>query len=158
MSAPRHHAIAADCVFDGTTVHRNGAVVIEGARIAAVVPRNELPATMSVRALPDGAWLAPGFIDVQVNGGGDVLFNDTPTPEGIRTIAAAHRQFGTTALLPTLISDTPEKMKCALAAVEGLVETEPSIIGIHLEGPFLSPERPGVHRHIRAPTLPRRVR
>ena len=72
---------------------------------------------MPVRALPGGAWLAPGFIDVQVNGGGDVLFNDEPTAEGIAAIAAAHRRFGTTALLPTLISDTPEKMRAALAAV-----------------------------------------
>ena len=67
--------------------------------------------------MPDGVWLAPGFIDIQVNGGGDVLFNDTPTAAGIRTIAAAHRRFGTTSFLPTLISDTPEKMKDALDAV-----------------------------------------
>jgi N-acetylglucosamine-6-phosphate deacetylase len=105
-------------------------------------------------ALPDGAWLVPGFIDVQVNGGGDVLFNEEPTPDGIRAIAAAHRRFGTTALLPTLITDTPERMLSALAAIEALVDTEPSILGIHLEGPFLSPERPGVHavRHIRTPS------
>jgi len=148
------HAIAADCVFDGTAVHRNAAVVIEGPRIAAVVPQDELAASMSIHAVPEGAWLAPGFVDVQVNGGGDVLFNDTPTPEGMRAIAAAHRRFGTTALLPTLITDTPEKMKAALAAAAALADTEPSIVGIHLEGPFLSPERPGVHdlRHIRAPT------
>jgi N-acetylglucosamine-6-phosphate deacetylase len=146
------HAIAADRVFDGTVVQRNAAVVIKGPRIVAVVPRNELTASISIRTLPDGAWLAPGFIDVQVNGGGDVLFNDVPTAERLRAIAAAHRRFGTTALLPTLISDTPEKMKAALAAVESVIDSEPSIIGIHLEGPFLSPEKPGVHRHIRAPT------
>jgi N-acetylglucosamine-6-phosphate deacetylase len=154
MSAPSKHAIAADCVFDGTVVRRNAAVVVEGSCVAAVVPRAELGASMPVRALPEGAWLAPGFIDLQVNGGGDVLFNDMPTPEGIRAIAAAHRKFGTTTLLPTLITDAPEKTKAALAAVETLIETEPGIIGIHLEGPFLSPEKPGVHdlRHIRAPT------
>ena len=111
MNAPTQHAVAADCVFDGTVVQRNAAVVIEGPRIAAVVPRTELSATIPIRDMPDGAWLAPGFIDVQVNGGGDVLFNDTPTADGIRAIAAAHRKFGTTALLPTLISDTPEKMR-----------------------------------------------
>ncbi|MPZ57225.1 MAG: N-acetylglucosamine-6-phosphate deacetylase [Rhizobiales bacterium] len=154
MSTPTQHAVAADWVFDGATVRRGAAVVIEGPRIAAVVPRTELPATLPLRSLPDGAWLAPGFIDVQVNGGGDVLFNDIPTAAGIRAIAAAHRRFGTTALLPTLISDAPEKTERALAAVEELAGTEPSIIGIHLEGPFLSPERPGVHdlRHIRPPT------
>ena len=154
MSAPGQHAIAADCVFDGTAVRFDAAVVVERRRIAAVLARRELPNSMSIRTIPAGAWLVPGFIDVQVNGGGDVLFNDLPTAEGIRAIAAAHRKFGTTALLPTLISDTPEKMESALAAVEELVDAEPSIIGIHLEGPFLSPEKPGVHavRHLRRPT------
>jgi N-acetylglucosamine-6-phosphate deacetylase len=154
MSTATQHAVAADYVFDGAVVRRNAAVVIDGARIVAVAPRTEAPATMAMRALPDGVWLAPGFIDVQVNGGGDVLFNDTPTAEGIRAIAAAHRRFGTTALLPTLITDTPEKMTAALAAIQQLVDADPSIIGIHLEGPFLSPERPGVHdlRYIRVPT------
>lgn len=154
MSPPTPHAIAADYVFDGAVVHRNAAVVIDGAGIVALAPRTEAPATMPVRALPDGAWLAPGFIDVQVNGGGDVLFNDMPTVEGIRTIAAAHRKFGTTALLPTLITDTPEKMRTAIAAVQELVDADPGILGIHLEGPFISPERPGVHeqRYIRVPT------
>jgi N-acetylglucosamine-6-phosphate deacetylase len=104
--------------------------------------------------LPDNAWLAPGFIDIQVNGGGDVLFNDAPTPNGIRTIAAAHRKFGTTSLLPTLISDSAEKMAAACDAVEQLVGVDPSILGIHLEGPFLSPEKAGVHdpRALRQPT------
>src|SRR5262249_17906655 len=128
MSAPMQQAIVAECVFDGTTVRRNAAVVIEGPRIAAVVPRGELASSMPARILPEGLWLAPGFVDVQVNGGGDVLFNDMPTPAGMRAIAAAHRRYGTTALLPTLISDTPEKMKAALAALEQLHDTEPSII------------------------------
>jgi N-acetylglucosamine-6-phosphate deacetylase len=154
MSASRQHAVAADCIFDGTLVRRDAAVVIEGTRIAAVVLRSELPTSVPVRVLPAGAWLAPGFIDVQVNGGGDVLFNDVPTVEGLRSIVAAHRRFGTTALLPTLISDTPDKMQAALAAVQEIIDEEPSIIGIHLEGPFLSPEKPGVHdrRYIRRPT------
>jgi N-acetylglucosamine-6-phosphate deacetylase len=151
MSAQQ--AIAADHVFDGAVVHRNAAVVIDGTQIAGIVPRTELPSTMAVRAF-DGAWLAPGFIDIQVNGGGDVLFNDSPTPEGIATIAAAHRRFGTTGLLPTLISDTPEKMRAGLAAVDAIMAREPGVLGIHLEGPFLSPEKPGVHdlRVIRKPT------
>ena len=154
MSAPGQHAIAADCVFDGTAVRRDAAVAVEGTRIAAVLPRSELPNSMSIRTIPAGAWLVPGFIDVQVNGGGDVLFNDLPTAEGIRAIAAAHRRFGTTALLPTLISDTSEKMESALAAVSELVDAEPSVVGIHLEGPFLSPEKPGVHAvpRLRRPT------
>ena len=72
-----------------------------------VAAQRNVPAAMPTRTLAGGAWLAPGFIDVQVNGGGDVLFNDEPTPEGIAAIVAAHRRFGTTALLPTLITDTP---------------------------------------------------
>ena len=85
-----------------------------------------------------------------MNGGGDVLFNDEPTAEGIAAIAAAHRKFGTTALLPTLISDTPEISAKAIAAVAAAHAAMPSVLGIHLEGPFLSPERPGVHNPQRA--------
>jgi N-acetylglucosamine-6-phosphate deacetylase len=154
MSTPKVHAVAADFLFDGTAVQRDAAVVIEGASIAAVVSKADLSTTVATYELADGAWLAPGFIDVQVNGGGDVLFNNAPTAEGIHAIVAAHRKFGTTALLPTLITDTPEKMRAALAVVDDLASSNSGVIGIHLEGPFISPERPGVHdpRFIRAPT------
>jgi N-acetylglucosamine-6-phosphate deacetylase len=147
-------ALIADFVFDGVAVRRGAAVVMEGAKITGVLPASELPRSIPTRSLPDGAWLAPGFIDVQVNGGGNVLFNDQPTVDGIRAIAAAHRRFGTTSLLPTLISDAPEKTNSALSAVSELVGRDPSILGIHLEGPFLSPEKPGVHslQYIRDPT------
>jgi N-acetylglucosamine-6-phosphate deacetylase len=148
------HAVAASHVFDGDLLQRDAAVVIAGTDIVGVVPRAHVPSGTPVRSVPDGAWLAPGFIDLQVNGGGDVLLNDDPSPHGIRVLAAAHRRFGTTALLPTLISDTKEKTRAALDAVAAVVETDPSVVGIHLEGPFISPERPGVHdvRAIRAPT------
>jgi N-acetylglucosamine-6-phosphate deacetylase len=138
-------ALAANFVFDGETLHRDHTVIIEGERILRLVPEGEIPGSMTVQRMPDGAWLAPGFIDVQVNGGGDVLFNDSPTPEGIAAIVAAHRRFGTTALLPTLITDTPEKMRLARAAVAAAMPQEPGVLGVHFEGPFLSPERPGVH-------------
>lgn len=154
MSSRTQHAVAADHLFDGTRLHRDAAVVIEGPQIIAVAPRSELPAGLSIQTLPDGTWLAPGFVDLQVNGGGDVLFNEVPTVEGIRAIAAAHRRFGTTSFLPTLISNSPDKMKSAWDAVQQLVDVEPGVIGIHFEGPFLSPEKPGVHaqRYIRSPT------
>jgi N-acetylglucosamine-6-phosphate deacetylase len=145
MNEPKRHAIAAGNVFDGWTRHKDAAVVVEGSLIVGVVPQSELPLGLEVRKLPAEVWLAPGFIDLQVNGGGDVLFNNSPTPEAIRAIAAAHRKFGTTALLPTFITDTCEKMTVAFAAAESLTESEPGILGIHLEGPFLSSEKAGVH-------------
>src|ERR1044072_8016035 len=114
MNRPELHAIAADHVFDGAVVRERTAVVVDDDRIADLVATTDLPRTISVRPLPQGAWLAPGFIDLQVNGGGDVLLNDEPTVQGIRTIAAAHRKRGTTGLLPTLISDSAEKMRLAL--------------------------------------------
>jgi N-acetylglucosamine-6-phosphate deacetylase len=145
MSEPTRHAVVASTVFDGEECRRDYAVVIEGAQIAALVPRHELPPSMPAIVLPEGAWLAPGFIDVQVNGGGDILFNDEPTVDGIAAIAAAHRKFGTTSLLPTLITDTPDKMRAALEAAGKAAATNPSVAGIHIEGPFISPEKPGIH-------------
>jgi N-acetylglucosamine-6-phosphate deacetylase len=153
MSQRVPHAIAADYVFDGTVVRERTAVIVDGSRILDVVPTTDLPRTISIRALPEGAWLAPGFIDLQVNGGGDVLFNDQPTMQGACTIAGAHRKFGTTGLLPTLITDSSEKMRLALDAANTVVSREPGVLGVHLEGPYLSPEKPGVHdpRQIRRP-------
>jgi len=145
MTTGTRHVIAADTVFDGAKLHRDCAVVIDGTDIAGLVPRCEVPPATPVRAMPQGIWLAPGFIDVQVNGGGDVLFNDNPTPEGIAAIVAAHRRFGTTGLLPTLISDTAAKMRIASDAIAAASRLCPGVLGIHFEGPFLSPERAGVH-------------
>ena len=94
-----------------------------------------------------GGVLAAGFVDVQVNGGGGVLLNDSPTPAGVATMAQAHRAFGTTALLPTLITDDIATTRAAIAAVlAALAAGVPGVAGIHLEGPVLGPKRPGVHR------------
>ena len=144
MSVKRF-AIAADTVFDGAEIRRNCAVLVADGRIEAVGAHGELTPDIEVHALAEGAWLAPGFIDVQVNGGGDVLFNDAPNVEEIAKIAAAHRRFGTTSLLPTLITDTDEKMQAARDAVAAAVGTVPGVLGIHFEGPFLSPDKSGVH-------------
>ena len=153
MSQPVRYAVAADHLFDGTALDDDCAVLIDGGEIAQLVGRDDIPRGILVHDLPTGAWLAPGFIDVQVNGGGDVLFNDQPTPAGIAAITAAHRRFGTTGLLPTLISDTPEKMRAARDAVSEAMRSNPSVLGIHFEGPFLSADRPGAHdpRMIRRP-------
>jgi N-acetylglucosamine-6-phosphate deacetylase len=145
MSTPKRHAVAADSVFDGITVRHNSAVLIEGQQIVGVASRKGLPEDLPVKELPEGVWLAPGFVDVQVNGGGDKSFNNDTTPAAIAAIGAAHRQFGTTSFLPTLITDTDEKMKQAIAAVQTAMKTLPGVLGIHLEGPFLSKEKPGIH-------------
>ena len=141
----QRYAVGASQIFDGAMTHANCAVIVEDGRIAALMSRREVPAGLARHELPDGAWLAPGFIDVQVNGGGDVLFNNEPTPEGIMKIAAAHRRFGTTGLLPTLITDSDEKMRAARTAVDAAMPMQPGVLGIHFEGPFLSSEKAGVH-------------
>jgi N-acetylglucosamine-6-phosphate deacetylase len=153
MNEPAPYAVASDHLFDGAALHDDCAVLIDGGEVAQLLGRDAIPRGVPVQDLPTGAWLAPGFIDLQVNGGGDVLFNDEPTPAGIAAIAAAHRRFGTTGLLPTLISDTREKMRAARDAVSEAMRSNPSVLGIHFEGPFLSPDRPGVHdpRMVRRP-------
>ncbi len=94
----------------------------------------------------DGGLLAPGFVDCQVNGGGGVLFNDQPDLAGIRAIAGAHRAFGTTGLLPTLISTDLDTMTAAAAAVAAARQKEtPGVLGLHFEGPYLNPTRKGAH-------------
>src|SRR5260221_7999196 len=131
-------------LFDGETIRDGHAVVIDGERIAAVVPEAGLDAALPRQRL--AGLLAPGFVDVQVNGGGGVLFNDQPTLAGIRAIGAAHRRFGTTGFLPTLITDRPARMAEAVAAArDALAARVPGALGIHLEGPFISPERKGAH-------------
>lgn len=121
------------------------AVLIRDGRIADIVSNDAIPRDVDKRAL-GGALLAPGFIDLQVNGGGGVMFNDRPTVDGIRAIGTAHRRFGTTGFLPTLISDKPGTIPVAIAAVRQAMEQRvPGVLGIHIEGPFLNVARKGVH-------------
>src|SRR5260221_3102930 len=139
------HAVLADRVFDGHRWHADAAVLIRDGRILGLGPWGEVPADWPQTRLPAGAFLAPGFVDLQVNGGGGVLLNDQPTADGMRAIARAHRRYGTTACLPTLITDTREHMRAAITAARSLAGTD-GILSLHLEGPFISPRRPGVHR------------
>lgn len=129
------------------------AVLVADGRIHGLVATQAIPASAQTHDL-SGQTLLPGFIDCQVNGGGGVLLNDQPNVQGIRTIGAAHRRFGTTGFLPTLISDSIDQMRAAVAAVDAAItEGVPGVLGIHLEGPFLSRERRGVHdaRFLHAP-------
>jgi N-acetylglucosamine-6-phosphate deacetylase len=124
----------------------NQTVVVDGSRITAIHMDDEAKADTDRLVDLNGCLLLPGFIDVQVNGGGGVLLNAEPTVEGIRTIATTHRRFGTTGLLPTLITDELDVVRRAIAAVDEAIEMGvPGVLGIHLEGPYLSPERKGAH-------------
>ena len=138
-------AILAQRIFDGRRWHRRSAALVEGNRLVGLVPWDSIPGDYLRHNLPEGTFLAPGFVDLQVNGGGGVLLNDQPTVEGMLTIARAHRRYGTTSCLPTLITDTPEKMQRAIAAALAAAGQE-GIVGLHLEGPFINPSRAGVHR------------
>ena len=132
-------------VFDGEQIRDGLAVIIDGARITAVCAEADIPAGVECRKL-NGGLLAPGFIDVQVNGGGGALLNDNPSLETVRRIAASHRAFGTTGLLPTVITDAPAVLAGAIAAVKAArADDVPGILGIHIEGPFLDAERKGAH-------------
>ena len=121
------------------------AVLLSGGLIAGVVEVKEAPSGYARRDL-GGGWLLPGFIDSQVNGGGGVMFNDAPTVASIRAIGAAHRPFGVTGFLPTLISTELATIRQAIEATrQAIAEGVPGLLGLHIEGPFLSAQRKGIH-------------
>jgi len=138
------HWLAPDRLFDGRSIIGGQAVLISGERISAVLPESE--------AVRHGApiWrtpgvLAPGYFDIQINGGGGVLFNDSPTVEGLAAIGETHRRLGTTSWMPTLITDTVEKME---RAGEATLDARGrfGVVGLHYEGPHISKVRKGTHK------------
>ena len=131
-------AISADRIFDGYRWHDDAVLLIDRGMIQCIAPRDQAACAWPTEVMPPGTVLAPGFIDLQVNGGGGILLNDDPTPEAMRAIARAHRRYGTTSCLPTLISDTRAKAAAAIAAARSMDGTD-GILGLHLEGPFISP-------------------
>jgi N-acetylglucosamine-6-phosphate deacetylase len=136
---------------NGTILRPDGfstgqAVLVQDGYISAIVDAAGAQARAAAPVDLAGGMLLPGYIDVQVNGGGGVLFNDSPTVEGIRQIAAAHARFGTTGFLPTLISDDEAVVARAIAAVDAAIAAGvPGVLGIHIEGPYLNQARKGVH-------------
>tara|TARA_R110000751_G_scaffold123779_1_gene224797 strand:+ start:303 stop:1460 length:1158 start_codon:yes stop_codon:yes gene_type:complete len=138
-------AIRGARIFDGETWHEDAALVVSGGRVTAIVAEAEIPADAELVS-SGGGILVPGFVDLQVNGGGGVMLNDQPTVEGLRTICRAQARFGTTALLPTLITDTPETTAAVIAAGrQAVAQNMPGFAGLHLEGPHLSLARKGAH-------------
>ena len=139
------HALCGARVFTGERFLEGHMVLVEGARIVDIVPAVGVPGGCPRHELGGGV-LAPGFIDAQVNGGGGVLFNASRTAGGAVAIAAAHARYGSTGLLPTFITDAPERQAAAVAAIrEAVAAQAPGILGIHLEGPFLAQARKGAH-------------
>lgn len=140
------HFFTGPRVFDGTELLEHTGVLVQDGKVKALLPSTEAPEGAQPIQLDSDAILAPGFLDLQVNGAGGVLFNETPTPEAALEIARAMRPFGVTGVLPTLITDNQEKLFSACAATRAAVASSAAgVLGIHVEGPFISVERKGVH-------------
>jgi N-acetylglucosamine-6-phosphate deacetylase len=131
-------------LFDGERLIDGHALLVENDLIVGMIPLTDHPLGSERHDL-DGGILAPGLIDWQVNGGGGVLFNDTPTVAGIGAIIEAHRGDGTTSLLPTMVTGPAEKLQRALAAAAEAQGSVPGALGIHVEGPFIDARRNGAH-------------
>lgn len=131
-----------DRVFDGQSLHDGWALGLNGSTVVALVPGTEVAAAARCRRVQ--GTLVPGYLDLQVNGGGDVFLNTTPTARGMAAIAAAHRRFGTVGILPTVITDAPEVLARVVdAAIEA--KGTKGVLGLHIEGPHLSRARRGTH-------------
>lgn len=142
-----HWIIAAQAYEQGALSTDQALKIVDGI-IAGVIPAKDVPAHMET--LHWSGLITPGFVDLQVNGGGGVLFNHTPAAAGIAEIAAAHHALGTAAIMPTVITDAPEVLDAATAAMLD-VWGDPRIAGLHIEGPHIDPVKRGTHaaEHIR---------
>ncbi len=138
-------AVSAPRLFDGRHLHEGKALVFGEDRLVRVADQRDLPSEVEVSRYETGI-LAPAFVDLQVNGGGGVLFNDATDRAGLTRIAQAHADLGTGGFLPTLITDTPEKTRAAIDAVADTIASgRVDILGLHLEGPHISVPRKGAH-------------
>ena len=131
-----------DLLFDGQTLRHGMAIAVSQGVVQALIPQHDLPASAARKNIT--GTITPGFLDLQVNGGGDIFLNTTPTAAGMAAIAAAHRRFGTVGILPTVITDAPEILdQVAAAALQA--KGQPGILGLHIEGPHISLTRRGTH-------------
>jgi N-acetylglucosamine-6-phosphate deacetylase len=142
MTDAVHTWLCPDLLFDGQSLLPGQAVGLSHTTAIAISPLSALP--LGARRLPLKGTITPGFLDLQVNGGGDVFLNADPTPSGMAAIAAAHRRFGTVGILPTLITDAPEVLDRAAEAALAAAG-QPGLLGLHIEGPHISQARRGTH-------------
>jgi N-acetylglucosamine-6-phosphate deacetylase len=132
-------------IFDGVKRHTDSALLIDADQVVDIVAQKNIPDDYSKLSLA-GGLICAGFVDLQVNGGGGVLLNDSPTAQSMRTICDAHLPFGTTSLLPTLISDSVSQTSAAVQAAREAIDMGfGGVLGLHLEGPHLSRARKGTH-------------
>jgi len=138
-------ALLGSQIFCGERFYNHHALLIDGNSIIEIVDENNIPKAFNKIKLNQGI-LAPGFIDLQVNGGGGVLFNNNPTKENLNTIINAHQFFGTTSIMPTVISDSFKVLNKCTETVTQEIKKNSGLIGIHIEGPFFSLKYRGVHQ------------
>jgi len=138
-------ALLGSQIFCGERFYDDHALLVEGKSIVDIVDKNNTPDNFNKIELDQGI-LAPGFIDLQVNGGGGVLFNNSPNKESLNTIIKAHQFFGTTSVMPTVISDSLEVLEQCIKTVTEEIKNNSSLLGIHIEGPFFNAKYRGVHQ------------
>ncbi|GAA3531845.1 N-acetylglucosamine-6-phosphate deacetylase [Zobellella aerophila] len=135
-----------DCtLFDGSRWLPRHALVIEGETIAAVLPQERLDTTVPRRSL-GGALLSAGFIDLQLNGCGGVMFNNAISLDTLATMHQANLKSGTTSFLPTLITSPDQDMHQAVSVIRDYMgRHRHQVLGLHLEGPYTNIQRKGIH-------------
>ena len=138
-------AITGSKLFNGIDFIEHKALLINDQHIAGIVNEDAIPTDFQVKKL-EGGILSPGFIDLQVNGGGGKLFNNSPDKESLNTIISAHQYFGTTSIMPTVISDSLNILQKCTDTISNEIDNNHSLLGIHIEGPFFNVKYRGVHQ------------
>ena len=132
-------------IFSGKDFLDNKALLFEDDNIIDILDDSIIPSDFEIQSL-NGGILSPGFIDLQVNGGGGKLFNNSPDKESLNTIISAHQYFGTTSIMPTVISDSLNVLQQCTDTISKEINKNKSLLGIHIEGPFFNVKYRGVHQ------------